>query len=129
MTQTSPRVGGLLGDTSSPSSGVVTMRRSLPDPDSRAQVLRARRKHTEQVLLMIVYTVVELWAAVAVVVLLKDDGVLAVAASVVLAGLLLALWDSWRTLLKFGRALRAWLPEELPAEEPEPVRVSRLVRL
>ncbi|WP_157985142.1 hypothetical protein [Lentzea terrae] len=105
------------------------MRRSLPDPDSRVQVLRARRKHTEQVLLMIVYTVVELWAAVAVVVLLKDDGVLAVAASVVLAGLLLALWDSWRTLLKFGRALRAWLPEELPAEEPEPVRVSRLVRL
>jgi len=105
------------------------MRQSLPDPDSRAQVLRARRKHTEQVLLMIVYTVVELWAAVAVVVLLQDDGVLAVAASVVLAGLLLALWDSWRTLLKFGRALRAWLPDELPAGEPEPVRVSNLVRL
>ncbi|MET8758914.1 hypothetical protein [Lentzea sp. NPDC004782] len=105
------------------------MRQSLPDPDSRAQVLRARRKHMEQVLLLIVYTVVEVWAVVAVVVLLQDDGVLAVAASMVLAGLLLALWDSWRTLLRFGRALRAWLPEELPAEEPKPVRVSHLVRL
>jgi hypothetical protein len=104
-------------------------RQSLPDPDSRTQVLRARRKHTEQVLLMIVYTVVELWAVVAVVVLLKDNGVLAVAASVVLAGVLLALWDNWRTLLMFGRALRAWLPEELPEGDREPVRQSHLVRL
>ena len=105
------------------------MRKSLPDPDSRTQVLRARREYVGQVLLMIVYTVVELWAVVAVVVLLREDGVLAVAASVVLAGLLLALWDSWRTLLMFGRALRVWLPEELPAGEPEPVQVSHLVRL
>jgi hypothetical protein len=104
-------------------------RQSLPDPDSRTQVRHARRKHTEQVLLTIVYTVVELWAVVAVVVLLDDDGVLAVAASVVLAGMLIALWDSWRRLLMFGRALRAWLPEEVPAEDREPVRQSHLVRL
>ncbi len=104
-------------------------RQSLPDPDSRTQVRYARRKHTEQVLLTIVYTVVELWAVVAVVVLLDDDGVLAVAASVVLAGMLIALWDSWRRLLMLGRALRAWLPEELPPEDREPVRQSHLVRL
>ncbi|KOV87171.1 hypothetical protein [Nocardia sp. NRRL S-836] len=104
-------------------------RHPLPDPDSRAQVLRARRKYTEQMLLVILYTVIQLWAVVAVVLLLRDDGVLAVAASVVLAGTLVALWDMWRTVLMFGRALRAWLPEELSDGDREAVRQSHLVRL
>ncbi|MDX8141302.1 hypothetical protein SK854_04205 [Lentzea sp. BCCO 10_0061] len=104
-------------------------RRSLPDPDSRTQVLRARRKHTEQVVLAVVFTVVELWAVVAVVVLLDADGVLALAVAAVLSASLIALWDTWRTLLLFGRALRSWLPEELPTEDPEPVRTTNLVRL
>jgi len=103
-------------------------RQSLPDPDSRSQVLRARRKHTEQILFTVVFTVVVLWATVTVVVLLDDNGVLAVAASVVLSAALMALWDTWRMLLMFGRALRAWLPEELP-EKHEPAGQSRLVRL
>lgn len=94
-------------------------RLALPDPNSRNQVLRARRKYVEQVMLTAVYTVVLLWAVVAVVVLLDDDGVLAVAASLVLSAVLVGLWDTWRTVLMFGRALRAWLPEEVPAAEEE----------
>ncbi|MCX2952760.1 hypothetical protein [Lentzea sp. NEAU-D7] len=105
-------------------------RRSLPDPDSRTQVLRARRKHTEQVVLALVFTVVELWAIVAVIVLLEARGVLAVAVAVVLSASLIALWDTWRTLLMFGRALRSWLPDDLPAADAEPPRrPSNLVRL
>ncbi|MFS8097878.1 hypothetical protein LFM09_12125 [Lentzea alba] len=107
-------------------------RNSLPDPTSRSEVLRARRKYTEQVVFAVIFTVVELWAIVAVVVLLDDHGVLAVAVSIVLSAALIALWDIWRTLLMFGRALRAWLPETLPAaeEEVEPDRSpSSLLRL
>jgi hypothetical protein len=92
-------------------------RKSLPDPHSRAEVLRARRKYTEQVACAVVFTVVELWAIVVVVVLLDGHGVLAVAVSIVLSAALVALWDTWRTLLMFGRALRAWLPETLPAPD------------
>lgn len=95
-------------------------RNSLPDPTSRTEVLRARRKYTEQVVFAVVFTVVELWAVVAVIVLLDDNGVLAVAVSVVLSAALIALWDIWRNLLMFGRALRAWLPETLPVEEEVP---------
>lgn len=107
-------------------------RNSLPNPHSRAEVLRARRKYTEQVVFAVLFTVVELWAIVAVIVLLDDHGVLAVAVSVVLSAALMALWDIWRTLLMFGRALRVWLPATLPAaeEETEPDRPpSSLLRL
>ena len=107
-------------------------RNSLPDPTSRAEVLRARRKYTEQVVFAVIFTVVELWAIVAVIVLLDDHGVLAVAVSIVLSAALIALWDTWRTLLRFGRALRAWLPEALPAEDAdrEPDRpATSLLRL
>lgn len=107
-------------------------RNSLPDPHSRAEVLRARRKYTERVALTVVFTVVELWAVVAVVALIDVDGVLAAAVSVVLSGAFIALWDTWSTLLMFGRALRACLPEALPAEdeEMEPSRPpTNLVRL
>ncbi|MCP2246499.1 hypothetical protein [Lentzea aerocolonigenes] len=107
-------------------------RNSLPDPHSRAEVLRARRKYTERVVFALIFTVVELWAIVAVVVLFDGGGVLAVAVSIVLSAALIALWDTWRTLLMFGRALRAWLPETLPAAEEavEPERPpSSLLRL
>jgi hypothetical protein len=111
-------------------------RNTLPNPHSRAEVLRARRKYTEQVVFAVIFTVVELWAIVAVVVLLDDNGVLAVAVSIVLSASLMALWDTWRTLLMFGRALRAWLPEALPAadekadEKREPERPpTSLLRL
>lgn len=104
-------------------------RRYLPDPTSRAQVLQARRRHTEQVVLTIVFTAVELWAVVAVVILLGDNKVLAAAASLALSAALMAVWETWRAVLMVGRALRAWLPEELPEEEVEPERPSNLVRL
>ena len=105
-------------------------RHALPDPHSRSQVLRARRKYAEQVMLTAVYTVVLLWAVVAVVALVDDDGVLAVAASLVLSAVLVGLWDTWRAVLRFGRALQAWLPEEVPVaeEELEPERPKSLQR-
>jgi len=100
---------------------------TLPETSSRKQMARARRKHTERVLLAIVFTAVELWAVVATVVLIDADGVLAVAASVVLSAALIAVWDSWQSISATGRALRSPVPEETPAEEAYPV--MKLVRL
>jgi hypothetical protein len=102
-------------------------RHRLPVNNSRKQKARARRKHTERVLLAVVFTAVELWAVTATVALLDDDGVLAVAASVVLSAALIAVWDTWRSIFATGRALRSPVPEESPAKNAEPE--MKLVRL
>lgn len=104
-------------------------RHSLPETSSRKQMARARRKHTERVLFAVVFTAVELWAVVAAVVLLDDDGVLAVAASVVLSAALIAVWDTWQSVFTSGRALRAPQDEDTQAEEYEPDQEMKLVRL
>jgi uncharacterized membrane protein len=105
-------------------------RHTVPEPSSRKQMARARRKHTERVLFAVVFTAVELWAVVAAVVLLDDDGVLAVAASVVLSAALIAVWDTWQSVLYSGRALRVpSSEEETLTEETEPDQEMKLVRL
>ncbi|MFD4638967.1 hypothetical protein ACFWN2_16745 [Lentzea sp. NPDC058436] len=104
-------------------------RHVLPEPGSHKQLARARRKHTERVLFAVVFTAVELWAVVAAVVLLEDDGVLAVAASVVLSAALIAVWDTWHAVIASGRALRSRSQDELPAEEVGPDQPMTLVRL
>jgi uncharacterized membrane protein len=104
-------------------------RHTVPEPSSRKQMARARRKHTERVLFAVVFTAVELWAVVAAVVLLDDDGVLAVAASVVLSAALIAVWDTWQSVFSSGRALRVPRTGETPAEEAEPDQQMKLVRL
>ncbi|RDI19206.1 hypothetical protein [Lentzea flaviverrucosa] len=98
-------------------------RHTLLETSSRKQMARARRQHTERVLFAVVFTAVELWAVVAAVVLLEDDGVLAVAASVVLSAALIAVWDAWQSVFASGRALRG-----APAEETEPDQEVNLVR-
>ncbi|WP_052684474.1 hypothetical protein [Lentzea aerocolonigenes] len=107
-------------------------RHPLPEANSRKQMARARRKHTERVLLAVVFTAVEIWAVVATVVRLDDDGVLAVAVSVVLSAALIAVWDTWQSIFATGRALRSPEPAETPAEEANPEVQSpgmKLVRL
>ncbi|WP_434446529.1 hypothetical protein [Lentzea sp. E54] len=104
-------------------------RHALPESRSRKQMARVRRKHTERVVFALMFTAVELWAVVAAVVLLDDDGVLAVAASVVLSAALIAVWDTWQSVLASGRALRSSPPEEPPAQEAEPDQPMKLVRL
>ncbi|MGW4214702.1 hypothetical protein ACWEIJ_42425 [Lentzea sp. NPDC004789] len=100
----------------------------LPEASSRKQKARARRKHTEHVLLAVVFTAVELWAVVAVVVLLDDGGVLAVAASVVLSAAMIAVWDTWKSVFATARALRSPVPEEEPpaVEADHEIRLVRL---
>ncbi|GHH54209.1 hypothetical protein [Lentzea cavernae] len=106
-------------------------RHTLPEPGSRKQMARARRKHTERVFFAVVFTAIELWAVVAAVVLINDDGVLAVAASVVLSAALIAVWDTWRAVFASGRALRSLQEQqdETPAEEVAPDQPMKLVRL
>ncbi|SFQ99541.1 hypothetical protein SAMN04488564_101879 [Lentzea waywayandensis] len=104
-------------------------RHTLPEPNSRKQMARARRKHTERVVFAVIFTSVELWAVVAAVVLLEDDGVLAVAASVVLSAALIAVWDTWQSVVVNGRALRLQSREEPSAEEAAPDQAMKLVRL
>ncbi|SDG06274.1 hypothetical protein SAMN05216553_105145 [Lentzea fradiae] len=103
-------------------------RHTLPETDSRKQMQRARRKHTERVVYAVVFTAVELWAVVAAVVLLDDSGVLAVAVAVVLSAALIAVWDTWQSILANGRALRGSMPDTGPTEGIEPDRTN-LVRL
>ncbi|HEX7309296.1 hypothetical protein [Lentzea sp.] len=104
-------------------------RQTLPEDHSRKQLQRARRKHTERVVYAVVFTAVELWAVVAAVVLLDDDGVLAVAVAVVLSAALIAVWDTWQSVLANGRALREKMPDRSPAEGIDPHHRANLVRL
>ena len=86
-------------------------RNTLPELSSRKQMLRARRERTERVVFAVMFTAVELWAIVAMVVLLDDDGVLAVAASVVLSAALIAVWDTRKNVPPRGsnrNTRRAW---------------------
>jgi K+ transporter len=100
----------------------------LPETSSRKQKARARRKHTEHVLLAVVFTAVELWAVVATVVLLDDGGVLAVAVSAVLSAAMIAVWDTWKSVFATARSLRSPVPEEEPpAAEVDPE--MKLVRV
>ncbi len=104
-------------------------RHTLPETDSRKQMRRARRKHTERVVYAVVFTAVELWAIVAAVVLLDADGVLAVAVAVVLSAALIAVWDTWQSILANGRALRSSMPDKSPSGGTEPEHRTNLVRL
>lgn len=104
----------------------------LPQEQSHADFLRARRKYTEQVFVTVLFTVVELWATVAVVVLIDASGVLAVAAALSLAAGLMCVFDSWQSLRERGRELRAAMAEsrDLPAESSFAIDYSSsLVRL
>ncbi|MFD9700815.1 hypothetical protein [Lentzea sp. NPDC059081] len=104
-------------------------RHTLPETASRKQMQRARRKHTERVVYAVIFTAVELWAVVAAIVLLNDSGVLAVAVAVVLSAALIAVWDTWQSVLANGRALRERMPAESPTEGVEPDHRANLVRL
>ncbi|SEQ80226.1 hypothetical protein SAMN05216188_105158 [Lentzea xinjiangensis] len=103
-------------------------RRQPPETSSRKQLRRARRRHAERVVFAVVFTAAELWAIAATVALLEDDGVLAIAVSVVLSAALIAVWDTWQSVLASGRALRSPLPEPRPAEGVEPEHRVELVR-
>ncbi|WP_394621423.1 hypothetical protein JNUCC0626_20680 [Lentzea sp. JNUCC 0626] len=105
-------------------------RHTLPEAPSRKQMAQARRRHTERVVLAVLFTAVELWAVVAAVVLLNDDGVLAIAASVVLSAALITVWDTWQAVFAGSRDLRARQSQEASADEavlPDPT--MKLVRL
>ena len=92
---------------------------------SREEILRARRKFTEQVVVTVLFTVVELWAVVATVVLLDASGVLAVAASLGLSAGLMYVYESWQNVRARARELRS-----LTVEEPDSIpHTSALVRL
>lgn len=99
----------------------------LPQEHSREEILRARRKFTEQVVVTVLFTVVELWATVAVVVLLDATGVLAVAAALALAAGLMYVYESWQSVREHSRELRSM---GLPAAESFTIDYeSSLVRL
>jgi hypothetical protein len=103
-------------------------RHTLPETRSRKQMARPRRKHAERVALAVLFTAVELWAVVAAVVLLDDDGVLAIAVSVVLSAALIAVWDTWQSVFAAGRELRSQ-EKETPAAESGSDQPTKLVRL
>ncbi|GLZ29780.1 hypothetical protein Lesp02_19700 [Lentzea sp. NBRC 105346] len=94
---------------------------------SREEILRARRKYTEQVVATVLFTVVVLWAVVATVVLINASGVLAVAAAIGLSAGLMYVYESWQNVRARGRELRALA---LTEDEPDSVGyTSALVRL
>jgi hypothetical protein len=102
----------------------------LPQEQSRAEILRARRKFTEQVVATVLFTVVELWATVAVLVLLDATGVLAVAAALALAAGLMLVYESWQSVRTRSRELRALMSDDdAPAESFSVDYKTSLVRL
>ncbi|MFD4675676.1 hypothetical protein ACFWNN_38520 [Lentzea sp. NPDC058450] len=104
-------------------------RHTLPEAPSRKQMATARRKHTERVVLAVLFTAIELWAVVAAVVLLDVDGVLTIAIAVVLSAALIAVWDTWQAVFAGGRDLRAHEPQGTSAGETVlPDQEMKLVR-
>lgn len=95
---------------------------------SNVEIPRARRKFTEQVVMTVLFTVIELWAIVAVVVLIDASGVLAVAAALALSAGLMYVIDSWRAVRSRSRELRS-LMESAETESLPIDHHSNLVRL
>ncbi|WP_033437743.1 hypothetical protein [Saccharothrix sp. NRRL B-16314] len=74
---------------------------------------KARRQFTERLACTLVFTVVQLWAAVVIIVKADVDGVVALAVAFVLAGGLIAVHDAWRDVRSVRRELDVEIREDL----------------
>lgn len=74
---------------------------------------KARRQFTERLACTLVFTAVQLWAAVVIIVKADVDGVVALAAAFVLAGGLIAVHDAWRDVRSVRRELDVEIREDL----------------
>lgn len=74
---------------------------------------RSRRRFTERLACTLVFTAVQLWAAVVVVVEAEFSGVLALAVSLVLAAALISVYDAWREVRSTRRELDVEIREDL----------------
>ncbi|MFD1149601.1 hypothetical protein [Saccharothrix hoggarensis] len=74
---------------------------------------RSRRRFTERLACTLVFTAVQLWAVVVVVVKAEVDGVVAPAVALVLAGGLIAVHDAWREVRAVRRELDVEIREDL----------------
>jgi hypothetical protein len=73
---------------------------------------KSRRRLTERLACALVFTAVQLWAAVVIVFKFEGGSVFALAVALVLAGGLVAVHDAWRDV----RAERRHLEEEIHEE-------------
>ncbi|WP_367136675.1 hypothetical protein [Saccharothrix sp. HUAS TT1] len=74
---------------------------------------RSRRKFTERLACTLVFTAVQLWAAVVIVFKADFDGVVALAIAFVLAAGLLGVYDAWREVRSVRRELDVEIRDEL----------------
>jgi hypothetical protein len=74
---------------------------------------KSRRQFTERLACTLVFTAVQLWAAVVIVVKADVDGVVGLAVALVLAGGLLAVHDAWRDVRSVRRELDVEIREDL----------------
>ncbi|ONI88467.1 hypothetical protein ALI22I_19115 [Saccharothrix sp. ALI-22-I] len=74
---------------------------------------RSRRRFTERLACTLLFTAVQLWAAVVVIVKSDLDGVVALAVAFVLAGGLIAMYDAWREVRSVRQELDVEIREDL----------------
>ncbi|MFC6092457.1 hypothetical protein Q5530_19205 [Saccharothrix sp. BKS2] len=66
---------------------------------------KSRRRFTERLACTLLFTAVQLWAAVVIVIKSDARGVVALAVALVLAGGLIAMYDAWREVRSTHREL------------------------
>ncbi|WP_447003676.1 hypothetical protein ACRAKI_29065 [Saccharothrix isguenensis] len=74
---------------------------------------KSRRQFTERLACTLVFTAVQLWAAVVIIVMADVDGMVAFAVALVLAGGLIAVHDAWRDVRSARRELDVEVGEDL----------------
>ncbi|WP_158843048.1 hypothetical protein [Saccharothrix deserti] len=74
---------------------------------------KSRRRFTERLACTLVFTAVQLWAAVVIIFKSDVDGVVALAVAFVLAGGLIAMYDAWREVRSVRRELDVEIHEDL----------------
>ncbi|MBB5805174.1 hypothetical protein F4560_004942 [Saccharothrix ecbatanensis] len=74
---------------------------------------KSRRQFTERLACTLVFTAVQLWAAVVIVFKADVDGVVGLAIALVLSGGLIAVHDAWRDVRSVRRELDVEIREDL----------------
>ncbi|MDQ2589019.1 hypothetical protein [Saccharothrix yanglingensis] len=74
---------------------------------------KSRRRFTERLACTLVFTVLQLWAAVVIAARFDGVGVVALAVALVLAGALVAVHDAWREVRSVRKELDVEIREEL----------------
>ena len=74
---------------------------------------KSRRRFTERLACTLVFTALQLWAAVAIVAGFEGGGVVALAVALVLAAALVAVHDAWRDVRAVRKELDVEIREDL----------------